>query len=558
MFDRINRFITPERSAPLWLRLMPYAAVVLGGLFLFGVAGAGWEYTNSSSFCGTVCHTMPPQYESHMVSAHSRVNCVDCHIGRDYIATQFARKAQDISHVIEFIGAEYDVPIYSKKLRPASQVCERCHSPDKFSDDSLREFRRYDAERNNELTIMYMAFKTGGGSQREGLGQGIHWHIENPVEYIATDGRHLEQEIPWVRVTYADGRPSDVFIDVEANLPADFAEQYADQIQVMDCMTCHNRDSHPFPNPSDALDDAMARGIVSPEIPYIKKYAVAVMERGYPNMEEARSAVLGLKEYYATYWPDYYAVYSETVDEAVDQLMAMYERMIYPNMGVNWNTHPNNVGHTNSAGCFRCHGGQHLNEAQESIRLKCNLCHTLPIQSRDDGTLPPLVLGGLFEPESHNDSNWISRHRFEFDGTCDACHDVSNPGGRDNSSFCANSACHATEWTYAGLDATRIIDLTNVLHGDLPTYPESPLTWDALVGPILQARCTACHGGTAGFYLESYEQLMAGGNLGPALEVGSAEDSLLVKYQRLGHPNSLAPRELEWIIEWIDQGAPEF
>ncbi len=51
-----------------------------------------------------------------------------------------------------------------------------------------------------------MAFKTGGGTFREGRGKGIHWHIENDIEYIATDDPHLEQEIPWVRVTYADTR----------------------------------------------------------------------------------------------------------------------------------------------------------------------------------------------------------------------------------------------------------------------------------------------------------------------------------------------------------------
>lgn len=52
MLDRFNRFITPERSSPLWLRLMPYATVVFAGLVVFALAGAGWEYTNRSQFCG--------------------------------------------------------------------------------------------------------------------------------------------------------------------------------------------------------------------------------------------------------------------------------------------------------------------------------------------------------------------------------------------------------------------------------------------------------------------------------------------------------------------------
>ena len=169
-----------------------------------------------------------------------------------------------------------------------------------------------------------------------------------------------------------------------------------------------------------------------------------------------------------------------------------------------------------------------------------------------------MPLSDPFEPESHVDSNWTSRHRFEFDDTCQGCHDVSNPGGSDDSSFCANSACHATEWKYAGLDATGIVELTNVLSDELPTYPEAALTWNDLVGPIMASRCVACHGGTAGLFLDTYANAMAGGNLGLAIIPGDAEASLLVQLQREGHPNSLPPDELDWIIQWINAGAPEF
>ncbi len=556
MWDKINRFITPDRSSPLWMRLMPFATLVFAGLTVFLVGGAGWEYTNRSQFCGESCHTMPPQYENWQVSAHSRVNCVDCHIGRAYIATQFSRKAQDISHVIQFVGASYEVPIYSKKLRPASEACEKCHSPSKFSDDSLREFKTYNAELNNELTISYMSFKTGGGTQREGQGKGIHWHIENKVEYIATDSVHLEQEIPWVRVTDAATGKVDVYADVTANLPADFAQQNQSDIKLMDCITCHNRDSHPFPSPDTAMDEAMSQGFVDKTIPYIKKNALAVMERGYPTIDEAQAAILGLKEYYQTNWADYYAQYQETVDTSVDYMATMYSHMVYPNMDVSWTTHPNNVGHLESAGCFRCHDGKHLNEQQEMVRIECNLCHTIPVENRPDGTIPDLPVEIAFQPQSHVDTDWIARHRFEFDSTCEGCHTVGNPGGKDNSSFCANAGCHATDWKFAGLDAPSITDLTNVLDELLPTYPASPLTWDDLVGPILHSRCVSCHGGTAGLYLDTYEGLLAGGNLGPAIVPGDADASLLVQLQNEGHPNRLAPRELEWIKQWINEGIP--
>jgi hypothetical protein len=301
----------------------------------------------------------------------------------------------------------------------------------------------------------------------------------------------------------------------------------------------------------------MARGVISPTIPYFKQNAVEVLERQYPDMDQARNAIKGLRNYYNANWSEYYAAHGAEVDAAVDELIAMYERMVFPTMDVSWTSHPDNLGHKDWPGCFRCHDGKHVNAENESIRIECNLCHSIPVKSPADGSTPSLALAESFEPETHIDTNWISRHRFAYDGTCEGCHDVSNPGGTDDSSFCANSSCHATDWKFAGLNAPSIVEMTNVLEEFLPTYPEAGLTWNELVGPILEARCVSCHGGTAGLHLDTYEGVVAGGNLGPAIIPGNAEESLLVQLQRSGHPNSLAPRELEWIVEWINAGAPE-
>jgi hypothetical protein len=555
MFRWLKQFFWPSSEASLWKRLLPYLTLAAAATVTFILVGAGWEYTNTSAFCGTSCHTMPPEYSAYLASPHVNVKCIECHIGRATIATQFFRKAHDISHVVRLIGADYELPLYSKTLRPASQVCEKCHNPTQFSPDSLRTIKHYNAEKNNELEEINLAFKIGGGTHREGRGKGIHWHVENPVDYIATDP--LEQEIPWVRVTDPETGEATVYTDIEADLPPDFAEQNADSIKQMDCMTCHNRETHEFKSPDTALDDAMSRGVVPADIPYIKKNAVAVMERNYPTMGDALAAIRGLKNYYASNWSEYYTANTERVDAAVEELAGMYQNMVFPTMDVSWNTHPDNLGHKDSAGCFRCHDGKHVTEDGEAIRIECNLCHTIPVKNSADGSAPTMVISDQYEPQTHSDTNWISQHRYAFDDTCKGCHDVSNPGGSDDSSFCANSACHATDWKFAGLDATDIVSMTNKLAEDLPTYPESPLTWDDLVGPILQARCVACHGGTAGLYLDSYEGAMAGGNLGPAIVPGNAEDSLLVQLQRAGHPNSLSARELEWITQWINEGAPQ-
>ncbi len=553
--DRISNFITPERTAPRWTRALPYLTLIAFGVLLFILAGAGWEYTNSSEFCGTACHTMPPEYASYKASPHANVKCVECHIGRGYIATQFTRKAGDMTHVFKYIGAEYEVPIYIKSMRPAEQICEKCHNAQKYSDDSLRQIQHFDAENNNAMTTTFLAFKTGGGTSTQGQGKGIHWHTENTVEYIAVDAPYLEQKIPWVRVTYADTGETAEFVDITADLPADFQPQNAARMKTMDCTTCHNRIAHTFPNPSDALDDAMARGIISPQIPYIKKNAVAVIEREYPTIEDALFAIKGLKDYYAENWSEYYAENQVVVDAAVDNLAVMYKNMVFPTMDITWDTHPDNVGHDESAGCFRCHDGKHLkvNSDTDVISAECNLCHTIPATTTADGTIPPLAVADAFQPESHADSLWIARHRFTFDDTCEGCHTIENPGGADNTGFCANSACHASEFKYAGFNTSSILAMVNRLDDGLPRYPGANLTWDDLISPIMQNRCVVCHNENTTLNLSDYTSVMDSGTVIP----GNAAESALVTVQSAGHTNALPADATDWLKAWIDAGAPE-
>ena len=37
----------------------------------------------------------------------------------------------------------------------------------------------------------------------------------------------------------------------------------------------------------------------------------------------------------------------------------IYLHHVFPDMKVTWGTHPNNIGHEDSVGCFRCHDGSH-------------------------------------------------------------------------------------------------------------------------------------------------------------------------------------------------------
>ncbi|NIN65338.1 MAG: cytochrome C, partial [Anaerolineae bacterium] len=61
------------------------------------------------------------------------------------------------------------------------------------------------------------------------------------------------------------------------------------------------------------------------------------------------------------------------------ELQQTYQASVFPEQKADWNSHPNNVGHKDTPGCFRCHDGKHLNAEQESIRLECNICHSIPV-----------------------------------------------------------------------------------------------------------------------------------------------------------------------------------
>ena len=244
-----------------------------------------WTYTNSPEFCGMACHTMPPEYNAYLRSPHARVRCVECHIGRDDVTTQFTRKAGDLRHVVLNITQNYEYPIYSRAMRPARESCETCHFPEKFSDDSLREIQHFGDEDATDIERTLLILKTGGGSQREGLGRGIHWHIESEVWYLPTD--ELEQEIPYVRAVDADGNLSEYY-DIDSGVtPEDVA---GTTLERMDCITCHNRITHSIPTPAEAVDQALSKNLLDRDLPEIREQAIERLQASYPDEQSAQAS----------------------------------------------------------------------------------------------------------------------------------------------------------------------------------------------------------------------------------------------------------------------------
>lgn len=557
---RLKTFFFPPTGTPFWLRLAPYAVLGIMTLFLLTAGAYGWEYTNSPEFCGTSCHTMPPEYTAYQVSPHARIACVDCHIGKGFIATRITRKAGDLKHVTATLFKNYEFPIRADELRPARETCELCHFPEKFSDDSLREIQRYQNDKNNTPISLYLTLKTGGGSERLGLGRGIHWHIQNPVYYLPEDPE--EQKIPYVRVVMEDGSIQE-YIDVGSDFDPSTINEAS--LKEMDCITCHNRITHLVPPPEDTVDELISRGMISAEIPDIRRQAVSVYERIYDSTEKGLIGISGLEGYYREYYPEYFSANREKISQAVEALQEAYGKSVFPEQNSDWSTHPNNIGHKDSPGCFRCHDGKHLDRMQQAVRLECNLCHSIPVVAGPDDFVAEIEISRGPEPESHRNANWISFHNQIVDQTCSNCHTTEDPGGVSNTSFCSNSACHGSAWTYAGFDAPG---LREILESQLPLTPtpstiereETPV-YNGSVGQLLQTRCGSCHGenGMQGLNLTSYRGVLEGGQNGPAIIIGDSNAGLLIQKQTadLPHFSQLTAQELALIAEWIEAGAPE-
>jgi len=556
MIGRIRRFLFPATRRPAYRYGLPIAGVFVVVAILLAVP-AGWEYSNSPDFCGTTCHTMPPEYNTYLVSPHARVPCVDCHIGRDVVYKQFVRKAGHLQLLYKTALGKFEYPIRAEGMRPARETCERCHFPEKFSDDSLRVIHRYDTTEDNLPYDIYLLMHTGGGSEREGLGRGIHWHVENKIDFIATDAE--QQDIPWVRVNYADGT-TDEYVALDASIDVENLDQYP--TYEMDCITCHNRISHVIQPPRTLVEAALKRGDLPDDIPYIRQQAEEALTLSVEKGPD--EAFAELEAFYRDNYPEFYEENLEKVSDAIAAIRQVYEDNVYPEQELNWETHPNNIGHRDSPGCFRCHDGKHFNSAGEAIRLECNLCHSIPQIVRPGVIEPmmPLVTG--LEPSSHLDSTWIAQHHVKIDATCANCHTMENAGGTTDTSFCSNSGCHGVDWRYAGFDAPALAAALGLDQG--PDVPEpaveiaedQPSTYEVLQ-PILEQTCGQCHGDSPmkGLRVVTYDDLMAGGENGPVIVPGAPDESTIISVLEAGHFAKLSDEQMGWLIAWIAAGAPE-
>ncbi len=356
-------------------------ATIVNFLVVATASYHGATYMDSPQFCGRSCHVMQPEYTAYQIGPHSHVACVECHIGTGAEA-YFSAKVNGTRQILEVtfhplaplapkIVPNYPTPIPSPvtSLRPARYTCEGCHTPTRFDGDKMLVKSNFADDEQNTETQTVLILHLGGVDSLSHY-TGIHGVHLGHIEYVATDPTRTT--IPWVERQNPDGSET-----VYSTLPAGSAPPKGER-RVMDCIDCHNRAAHTFVTAEEAIDQAMAVGAISPNLPWIHKEGLALLNGTYSTQEQAGVQIpQQLEAFYRARNPGVVSQNAAMIEHAGKELVTLYDQNVFPFMNVTWGTHPNHIGHMEYPGCFRCHDGNHVAKDGSTIPQDCSVCHNL-------------------------------------------------------------------------------------------------------------------------------------------------------------------------------------
>ncbi len=371
--ERFRPEMTEGRLFGAGVFQMVLLLTVVNLLFLGGGTARMLHFMEEPRFCGTACHdVMGPEWATYQASPHANVHCVDCHVGEGFAAlvdSKINGLWQVVSRTFDLYERPIPTPVH--QLRPARETCEQCHWPDKFYGDRIVNRTRYafDAESTPAFTTLSMKVGSGKGERR---GE-IHWHVaeNNAVRYASIEDKR--EKILWTEALQPDGSWRRFTNKRFANRP-----EPGDAVRTMDCVDCHNRATHIFEDPENAIDDRLQSGVIDPGLPWIKREAMAALTAGYADPAAADAGISNrIRGFYLRELPDVSIGMSREIDAAVASLQAAWRRNIHPGMNVGWGVHPDHLGHRGGRGCFRCHDSGMIDEQGTAISSECTLCHSI-------------------------------------------------------------------------------------------------------------------------------------------------------------------------------------
>ena len=346
-----------------------------GGVVFLLVSALGsyqtYHFTESVQFCGQACHTvMQPEYVTYLNGPHARVACAECHIGKGagwYVRSKLSGTYQVYATMADKYPRPIPTPV--KNLRPAQETCEECHWPQKFVGNLERTYSYFLSDQTNTPFTVRMLLHVGGGDPTHGPVGGIHWHMNvgKKIEYLATD--ESRQKIPYVRVTNLSDQSVTEYRTKQFTNVVDPAS-----LRRMDCIDCHNRPAHRYKTPNSAVNLAMLLKSVDASLPFIKSNAVYALTQPYTNEAQALQAI---SSSLSASYPN-----EPRITAAIQAVQKIYQENFFPVMKASWKNYPDNIGHKDWPGCFRCHDDQHKSsDGKRMVKSSdCNACHTILAQ----------------------------------------------------------------------------------------------------------------------------------------------------------------------------------
>jgi nitrate/TMAO reductase-like tetraheme cytochrome c subunit len=373
------RYLHLDFNDPSQRGALTFVFTFIVGFIGLSVVGSykAYEFTDSVQFCGQLCHSvMAPEYTAYQLSPHARVACVDCHVGAGatwYVKSKLSGARQVFATAFKTYPRPIPTPVHN--LRPAAQTCEQCHWPKKFFGAQLKVFTHYASDEKNTPRQIRMLINVGGGDPATGAVEGIHWHmnIDNVITYVATDEQR--QVIPYIHVKDLQGRETEYFVKDSPLTKDQIAKAEKHR---MDCVDCHNRPTHIYVPPDLSVDNSLLAKRLDASLPFLKQQAVTALTAKYDTTDAAMQGIAkSVESFYETKYPALAHSKELEIRAAVDELQRIYRNTTFPEMRLNWQTHPNNIGHYYFNGCFRCHDGQHVSADGKVVTKDCQTCHSV-------------------------------------------------------------------------------------------------------------------------------------------------------------------------------------
>jgi nitrate/TMAO reductase-like tetraheme cytochrome c subunit len=366
-------------------RMIVFAALTAANVVI--LAGASWkgvEVMDRPKFWGSCHSVMDPEFTAYSRSPHSRVECVQCHIGPGaswFVKSKLSGAWQVVSVTFDLYPRPIPTPV--KNLRPSRDTCEQCHWPTRFVGDRLKIVTHHadDEKSTPKKTVLLM--HVGGGEQ----GHGIHWHVAQGVQirYLADEKR---ERIQTVEVHRADGSVDRFEPKPDPQAPPAAGLTW----RTMDCVDCHNRPTHQFRTAEQVVDEALADGRVDRALPFVRREGLAAITASYPDRAAAEAGIrAALAGFYERQQPQTWAAKKEAVLAAARTLAEAWGQNVWPSMRIGWDTYPSKLGHDApeqagsgpGVGCWRCHDERHVNAAGKAISQDCESCHALLAQDEE-------------------------------------------------------------------------------------------------------------------------------------------------------------------------------